>query len=309
MIRMSFAVWFCLLVSFLFWSLSAVCRCRYRLQRSRLLGEMALLSAEQKEKLSWTARCQRQLLRLAERFSSIGQRLPLLANQEQLNRQIALAGQPQGLTVSTFFGLRFVMLLIALLLGNFLALFGFGAMTMLVLALVGFFGPGWWLQAAARKRQEQIAADLPDFLDAMSVALKAGTSLDAALKQVVQYLSGPLGEELTRLQQEVELGVPREQAYARLIARTRCPELETLVTALLQGGRLGVPISRTFQVMAEDMRSRKIAVIKEKAAKAGPKVTLVTSLLILPGVMLSVIGLLVLHFLQQSGIMSIFHRS
>lgn len=296
-------------MSLLAWVIGMVYGCRYVLQRGMLRRELAQLSREYKEKRSWSARSQHLLLLLAERFSGVGRRLSPFANQKQLRRLITFAGQPHGLTVASFLGLRFVAILLALLLANCLSLFGFGGVTMLMLLLLGYCVPGWWLQAAARKRQEQIASDLPDFLDAMSVTLQAGTSLDVALKQVIQFLGGPLGEELTRMQQEIELGVPRDQAYARLLARTRCPELETLVTALVQGSRLGVPVSRTFRVMAEDMRTRRVATLKETAAKVGPKVTLVTSFLILPGVMVAVMGLLVLHFLQQSGIMSIFRAS
>lgn len=302
-------VWICFGMSLLCWVIGMVNGCRYLLQRGMLRRELAQLSQEHKEKRSWAARCQQQLLLLAERFSEVGRRLSLFTNQQQLHRTIILAGQPHGLTVASFFGLRFVSILFALLLANCLSLFGFGGVTMLLLLLLGYFVPGWWLQTAARKRQEQIAADLPDFLDAMSVMLQAGTSLEAALKHVVQFLGGPLGEELTRMQQETELGVPRDQAYARLLVRTRCPELETLVTALVQGSRLGVPVSRTFRVMAEDLRTRRVAALKETAAKVGPKVTLVTSFLILPGVMIAVMGLLVLHFLQQSGMMNIFRAS
>ncbi|UFJ40798.1 type II secretion system F family protein [Brevibacillus humidisoli] len=306
---MSDKVWFCLLVSFLSWSLSMVCWWRYHLQRIKLLRELALLTAEKKQKVKWTVRLKHQLFRLADKLSPVGQRFPYLINQTELTRIIALAGHPHGLTVASFLGLRFVTVLLALLIGNLLSMIGFGSLTQIILLLCGFFGPALWLHAAAKKRQAQMAADLPDFLDAMSVTMQAGIPLESALKQVVGNMAGPLSEELTRFQQELDLGVPRDQAYTRLINRNRSPELETLVVALMQGSRLGVPISHTFQMMAEDMRSRQIVMIKEKASKVGPKVTLVTSFLILPGVILSVIGLLVLHFVHQSGILNMLQSS
>jgi tight adherence protein C len=241
------------------------------------------------------------LFQLAHRLSNVGQKFPLFINEADLERKIALAGHPQGLNVAGFMGLRFVTVFAGLVAGNVLSLIGFGVFTQLLLILAGLFGPVIWIHHAAKKRQEQIGVDLPDFLDAMSVTLQAGTPLDPAMKQVVDSLDGPLNEELTRFMQELDLGVPREEAYTRLMKRNNCPELETLVVSLIQGSKLGVPIANTFRVMAEDIRATRIGKIKEKAAKSGPKVTLVTSMLILPGVILSVMGLLVLHFIYNSG--------
>ena len=47
-----------------------------------------------------------------------------------------------------------------------------------------------------RRRQEKIAADLPDFLDILSVTVSAGIGFRTALGRVAQRFEGPLREEL-----------------------------------------------------------------------------------------------------------------
>ncbi|MBO8165502.1 MAG: type II secretion system F family protein [Brevibacillus sp.] len=296
-------VWLFLLAAFLNWSISMVYFLRFQLQRISLLKHLPLLTEGNREKKTLMARIKAWVFWLAGRLSVVGNRLPLFVDRDEVARRIALAGHPHGLTVSSFLGLRFVSVLGGLAFGNVLSLIGWGGVTQLLLLLAGLFGPSLWLHMKAKRRQERIAVDLPDFLDTMSVTLQAGIPLEPALKQVVQSLDGPLSEELTRLQQELDLGVPRDKAYVRLMNRNNCAELETLVAALLQGSKLGVPIAQTFQVMADEMRGARMARIKERAARVGPKVTLVTSFLILPGVVLSVMGLLVLHFVYRSGIL------
>jgi tight adherence protein C len=298
---MSNTVFVVSITALLFWCVSMYFFWRYRLQRIRLLQELSILSPHKRKKEKLGSQLKRCLFQLAHRLSNVGQKFPLFINEADLERKIALAGHPQGLNVAGFMGLRFVTVFAGLVAGNVLSLIGFGVFTQLLLILAGLFGPVIWIHHAAKKRQEQIGVDLPDFLDAMSVTLQAGTPLDPAMKQVVDSLDGPLNEELTRFMQELDLGVPREEAYTRLMKRNNCPELETLVVSLIQGSKLGVPIANTFRVMAEDIRATRIGKIKEKAAKSGPKVTLVTSMLILPGVILSVMGLLVLHFIYNSG--------
>ncbi|MBP1930695.1 type II secretion system F family protein [Ammoniphilus resinae] len=285
-------------LSVLCWGIAMYFFLRYHLQRIRLLKNLSLISAK-KKKQKWSAELKHYLLKSADRFSPVGRRLSLFVNEQELERQLLLAGFPEGLTVSAFLGLRFVSLLAALLIGNVFTWLGFGGIVLLILIAAGLFGPNLWIRLLAKRRQEQIGLELPDFLDTMSVTLAAGAPLDASIKQITSQMEGPLYEELMRFEQELDFGVPRDEAYQRLMRRNDCPELETLVLSLLQGSKLGVPIAKTFQVMAQDMRESRIGKIKEKAGKAGPKITLITSFCILPGVILCIMGLLILNFIYN----------
>jgi tight adherence protein C len=66
---------------------------------------------------------------------------------------------------------------------------------------------------------------------------------------------------------------------------------------LLQGLKLGVPIATTFKVQAEDMRQFREEQVKELAAKASPKVTLVTTFVVAPVSILMIAGLMILNLI------------
>ncbi|MGO4545956.1 type II secretion system F family protein [Paenibacillus sp. 2TAB23] len=289
-----------LYTGFAVWSLSMLLFWRYRLHRIALLKRLGLIKLEKKKKEKWTNRFSVRVFAWSKQLAPIGRRFRMFSNEEELERKIALAGYPGGLQLDSFYGFRFLCLFSGLLGGTILSWLGIGGGgTILALFAAGLVFPSMWIRAAAARRQEQIAIELPDFMDAMSVTLQAGVPLDPAMKQIVKTMEGPLQEELSRFQQELDIGVPREQAYLRLMHRNQCKDLETLILSLIQGSKLGVPIANTFKLLAEDMRESRIGRIKERAAKAGPKVTLITTFVILPAVILCVIGLLVLNFMYN----------
>jgi tight adherence protein C len=177
-----------------------------------------------------------------------------------------------------------------MLLGLPLSQFG-----VIVLPLAGYFGTILWLKNKAKKRQDELRYDLPDFLDTVSVSLEAGIGLDKTLNEVVKYFQGPINEEFSRFNQEISLGVPREDAYRELLNRNDNPEFQTLIKSLIQGQKLGVPIATTFKAQAMDMRVIRRELAKEKAAKASPKVTLITTFIVAPTAIIMIAGLMILN--------------
>lgn len=281
------------------WALSMALFGWFWIKRISLMQRLGLIEKEKKKKDRLPARIAALVFRWSEGLTPLGRRFKLFASDELLERRLALAGHPHGLTLDTFYGFRFLCLFAGLLVGTMLSLIGFSSIFVLLLFGLGLVWPSLWLRSAATGRQEQIGVDLPDFMDAMSVTLQAGVPLDPAMKQIVRTMEGPLREELSRFQQELDIGVPREQAYMRLMDRNQSKPLEMLILSLLQGSRLGVPISSTFKTLAEDMRDVRVSAVKERAAKAGPKVTLITTFVILPGVILFIVGMLVLNFIYN----------
>lgn len=237
------------------------------------------------------------LVQAARQCVPLGNRFTFGSDEEQAARLLSLAGSPMGLTPAEFRGLKAALALAGMLGGSGLSLIGMTPFLTIVLALIGFFGPELWLRKAATHRQMSIGAALPDFLDMMSVCLQAGMPQDPALRLVAERFPGPLSQELIHFCQEVEIGVPRIEAYKNILARNTCKELEGLVQALIQGAQLGVPIATTFAIQARDMRSLRGHRAKELAGKASPKITLVTTFLVTPAVFFFIIGLLVLNLI------------
>lgn len=243
------------------------------------------------------------LVKWSVKAGPVGIKYPFFANIEKHERMIHEAGNPMGFRLEDFYGFRFVLGMIGLGFSTFYSLMGFPfSLQVLLLCLFGgFVGPSLWLYFKAKHRQEMISVMMPDFLDTVSVTLQAGVSLNGALKQVTKQLEGQLSEEIDRFNKEVELGVPQITAYKQLMERNSSKELHSLVNALIQGTSLGVPVARTFKLQADDLRATRGFIAKEKAAKASPQITLVTTFFVAPAVFGLIIGLLVLNIMYNPG--------
>ncbi|MFD2705547.1 type II secretion system F family protein [Salibacterium lacus] len=256
---------------------------------------------KKKRKKSWKELLMAPLVKGAVYLGPTAVKYPLFGKHEQYERLLAKAGNPFQLQLQDFYGMRYILGISAYVFGwiYFILGFPFAVYLLILFPVAMFFAPDVWLRVKAKERQETISMEIPDFLDVVSVSLQAGASLDGAMQQVAKQMGGPLGEEIERLGSEVNLGVPRVTAYENLLYRNDAQELEMLIQSLIQGGDLGVPVSRTFRVQADDLRNTRGFRAKEKAAKASPKVTVITTLTIVPSVFILVVGLLFLNFLYN----------
>lgn len=92
----------------------------------------------------------------------------------------------------------------------------------IVLALVGFYLPNFWLHHKITKRKERMLEAFPDALDLMVVCVEAGTGLDAAINRVGEEMKlghRELSEEFKLLSLELRAGKPRRDALKNLALR------------------------------------------------------------------------------------------
>ncbi|MFO7173712.1 MAG: type II secretion system F family protein [Bacillota bacterium] len=236
------------------------------------------------------------LLTLADRCRPLVPRLLDPAGREGLAALLERAGRPWGLEVEDLVALQAGLGLAGLALAGLMVVGGVAGPHLLpALPLLGWLAPGWVLGRAAAARQRQMARALPDFLDLLAVSLGAGCALDPALDALCRHFSGPLAEEFRRYLQETALGVPRGQALSHLLARTDCPELRWLCDLLGQGLELGTPLAGALAAQARDLRATRLARVREEAGYLRPRLTLVTTFLVTPGVLLFLLGLIVLN--------------
>lgn len=276
---------------------------RYAGQKEVVKNHLTEITAptyfRKKTKKSFLYRFITSLFKFADDFSKIGERINFYSESEEIKTLLTKSNHPFDLTVSRFQGLKIVCVFIGFFIGTFLLIIGFPFSNILfvILPFIGFFMPILLLKYQVKKRQDQLRRELPDFLDIVSISLQAGSNLDQAIKEVIIYFDGPLHEEFSKYLQEIEFGVPREKAYNGLLKRNDDEDFQMFIKSLIQATKLGVPMADTFKVQAENIRKISLEQVKEKAAKASPKVTLITSLMIAPLVMLLIIGLVILNMI------------
>lgn len=224
-------------------------------------------------------------------LGSVVARLQLPGYAERLHR----AGHP--LSQREFFGLKALCGLPVFLLGVLLNAMGFLGSTTLMIFIVGaYLAPDLWVWLQIGNRRQRLAASLPDVLDTLAITLQAGSGLAPALEVVADRAQGPMGEELRRTVEEIRLGRPLEQALEALLNRTGARDLEPVVQALKQGRQLGVPISTIVSVEAKSLRRHRILSVREMAAKAGPKISMVATVCNAGAILWFIAAMMLLNF-------------
>jgi tight adherence protein C len=163
-------------------------------------------------------------------------------------------------------------------------------------AFLGFRLPDFLLSTRARRRGDQIRAQLPDALDLLAVSVEAGLGFDAAVAKLTEHMRGPLLEELGLALGEMRIGKARHESLRSLAARVDVPELTAFVRAVIQGDQLGLSLGRSLKVQAEDARRRRQSAAEEKAMKAPVKMLFPTVLFIFPALFVVILAPALLNF-------------
>ena len=128
----------------------------------------------------------------------------------------------------------------------------------IVAAVFGALGaviPFLWMKRRQRKRLEAFQAQLPDAIDMLVSAMKAGYSFQAAMNFIGEETPAPLGPEFARFYDEQRLGIDVRSALISLQTRVDSMDLKMFVTAVLvqreSGGNLGEVLANISDIMRE----------------------------------------------------------
>lgn len=233
------------------------------------------------------------LIRMAGRLVPRTRRLIGPVWTARLQRQIDLAGRPDDVTVDALLR-RFLLWAIIVSPAGLIFLLTLNIMGLGLTILVVGIMPLARLARARRIRQERIERDLPDFLDILAVTVTAGAGLEWALERVSQWYEGPLAQEVRVTLDQLAHGASRRQAFEALRQRNSSDAISQFVTAFLQSQELGAPLVETLNQIAADMRRDSAQRMRRRAARAAPRVTLVTSMVLVPGALVLVLVGLIL---------------
>jgi len=159
-----------------------------------------------------------------------------------------------------------------------------------VLGCIGYMLPAVVVRGRARRRQEQITAELPDALDLLAVSVEAGLGFDAAVSKLTQHMEGPLTREFELALGEMRIGESRSDALKKLSDRIDTPGVTGFVRAIIQADQLGTSLGRILRVQATDTRLKRQAAAEEKAMKAPIKMLIPTVIFIFPAMFIVVLG-------------------
>jgi tight adherence protein B len=123
-------------------------------------------------------------------------------------------------------------------------------------AVIGFMIPVVLLRGKKAKRLAQFRDQLPDAIDMMISAMRAGYSFQAAMKFIGEEVNAPLGPEFTRFYEEQRLGMEVRVALLALQGRIDSIDLKMFVTAVLIQRETGGNLSEVLGNISTLMRER-----------------------------------------------------
>src|SRR5918996_570680 len=227
--------------------------------------------------------------------SKVARRVTPIDARDRLARKLLLAGSPAGWDAERVLAFKVIGLIGGLILGAFVgSLMGFTPFIRIVvvglLGFVGFAGPDSVLSRRVDERQREILRTLSDTLDLLTISVEAGLSLNAAIAQVVQNVPGTLSSEFARMLQEIQLGVPRADAFRNLAERTDVDELNAFALAMIQADVFGVSIASVLRTQARQLRIKRRQRAEGRAQQTPVKIVFPLILCILPSLFTVIVG-------------------
>ncbi len=171
-----------------------------------------------------------------------------------------------------------------------------------VSAVAGYYLPEVVLHQLVKKQQKILFHAVPDALDLMRLCVQAGLGLDAAIERVGREmrLSYPqLSDEFALTGLELRAGSSRAQALRHLALRMGLPDIEGLVSMLIQADRFGTSIAESLEVHSDALRTKRRLIAEEAAAKLPIKLLIPLIFCVFPALMTVLLGPVVISITQH----------
>lgn len=131
-----------------------------------------------------------------------------------------------------------------------------GVLAALVVGGMLFPVPRVVLRILRKQRLIKFNVQLEDALGMMSSSLKAGFSINQALEKVSEQDMHPIALEFRLLIQELQLGVPLDQALDNMARRIGSEDFELVATAIITARQTGGELTETLERVAALIRER-----------------------------------------------------
>lgn len=213
----------------------------------------------------------------------------------KMEKQLLMAGSPNGMTVEDLLGWKGLAALAVSAFGLFGGLvLRTGLMRMIIFAgvgaLIGYVLPSLHLKQKIKARQKAILRALPDAIDMLSISVQAGLHFDSALARLSSKLHNELTEEFDRVSAEIRVGKRRRDALRNLTERTGVDDLNSFVNAVIQADQLGVGLANVLKTQSVQLRIRRRQRAEEKARQAPIKMLFPMVGLLFPPLLIVILG-------------------
>ena len=122
---------------------------------------------------------------------------------------------------------------------------------------LAFGGPRMLLGRLIKRRQRKFVDNLANAIDIMVRGVRSGLPVNESLKVIATELPDPVRTEFRRLVDTMSVGVPLEDALARMYERMPRPEVNFVRTVLIIQKQTGGNLAEALSNLSEILRARK----------------------------------------------------
>jgi len=173
----------------------------------------------------------------------------------------------------------------------------------LIVPFVSTKRAGTWHRANQTRLREQ----LPDALNAIGMCFAAGHSLQQALGHVAVETPDPLGRQLRRTVNDIDVGYGVPEALGRLEKRTNCADLHFVLVALeihhMTGGSLRELLEGAATSISESFELMRSLEVQTAQARMSARIVTIMPLVLLVVLSLAMPGYLATFFSSTAGFM------
>lgn len=126
----------------------------------------------------------------------------------------------------------------------------------LIVSIIAGSGPFVYILIKRGRRMKKFDEQLPDALDLIARALKAGQAFTGGLKMVTEEFDPPLGSEFETTLSQINLGVSLQDALRNLVERFDNPDLKFFALALIIQRQCGGNLAEILENISRLIRER-----------------------------------------------------
>ena len=221
--------------------------------------------------------------------------------REKVRKKITSARLSSEINVDEFIGMQILWgflfpLLLALF--NFTLEMGYSPIFIIICGFLGSYFPHLYVNTERNKCYTSVIADLPFFIDLLSLSTKAaGMDFITAIQRVVDKAEHSVfADELATVLKDIKIGSSRKDALKALADRLDIPEVTSFIVVVIDAEASGQSVGDVLSQQSIQMRLERLMRAEKAGAKASQLILIPIMMFILPAVLIMVLGPVILRF-------------
>jgi tight adherence protein B len=137
-----------------------------------------------------------------------------------------------------------------------------------LVAGIFLFTPYAHLRHEQNKAEKQFMNAFPDSIDMVVRMLRAGLPITGAIRSISLEASPPVNLVFAMLNEQVEIGIPLDEALDAVGGRIGLPDFRFFAVAVSLQSATGGNLASTLEILTDIMRKRRMVRLKAQAATA-----------------------------------------